>query len=162
MKTLIILDNLFGDDELTLLNKKDLKYEPSLFDGVIDTEVRNSYQCNVKDKTVSDLIYCKVKDKVEITHINPCLRYIMYLPKGFMRLHYDENIKCDECYSTYTIMIYLNDADSDTIFIDDDFKEHHISAKKGRLVLFNQDIEHKTETLTYNCFARAMPPLPNE
>ena len=36
MKTLIVLDNIFSDAELTLLNKKDLIYEQSLFDGLID------------------------------------------------------------------------------------------------------------------------------
>ena len=69
-----------------------------------------------------------------------------------MRLHYDDNIKCDDCYSTYTIIIYLNDAESDTIFIDDEFEEHCISSKKGRLIIFDQDIEHKTETLSHKCF----------
>ena len=154
MKTLIVLDNIFSDDELTLLNKKDLRYEQSLFDGIIDTNVRNSYQCNINDKSLSDLIYHKVKDEIEITHINPCLRYIKYLPNGFMRLHYDDNIKCADCYSTYTIIIYLNDAKSDTIFIDDDFKEHHIASKKGRLIIFDQDIEHKTETLSHKYIIR--------
>jgi len=51
MKTLIVLDNVFSDAELTLLNKKDLRYEQSLFDGVIDTSIRDSYQCNINDKS---------------------------------------------------------------------------------------------------------------
>ena len=34
MKTLIVLDNLFTHAELKLLNKKDLRYEQSLFNGV--------------------------------------------------------------------------------------------------------------------------------
>ena len=154
MKTLIVLDNIFSDDELTLLNKKDLIYEPSLFDGVIDTDVRLSYQCNINDVSLSNLIYHKVRDEIKISHINPCLKYIKYLPNGFMRLHYDDNIKCDDCYSTYTIIIYLNDANSDTIFIDDDFKEHRIASKKGRLIIFDQDIEHKTETFSHKYIIR--------
>ena len=66
-----------------------------------------------------------------------------------MRLHYDDNIMCNDCYSTYTIIIYLNNAKSDTVFIDDEFEEHHISAKSGRLIIFDQDIEHKTEIYVY-------------
>ena len=107
MKTLIVLDNIFSNAELTLLNKKDLIYEPSLFDGVIDTDVRLSYQCNINDVSLSNLIYHKVRDEIKISHINSCLRYIKYLPNGFMRLHYDDNIKCDDCYSTYYQIPYL-------------------------------------------------------
>ena len=55
MKTLIVLDNIFSDAELTLLNKKDLRYKQSLFDGIIDTDVRDSYQCNINDISLSNL-----------------------------------------------------------------------------------------------------------
>ena len=148
MKTLLILDDVFTEEEFESLNKKDLKYTRSKFNGEVDTDVRDSHQCNMLDVPLSEMIYNKLKDKSDISHVNPCLRYIKYLPGGFMRLHYDDNIECDGLHSTYTIIIYLNDASSETVFVDDDFQEHRVANKKGRLVLFDQDIEHKTETLS--------------
>jgi hypothetical protein len=146
MKTLLILDNLFSDDEFTSLNKNGLDYERSKFNGVVDLEVRDSYQCNMLDSSLGLMICNKVREHIAVTLANPFLRYIKYSPGGFMRLHYDDNIEYCGLYSKYTIIIYLNDADSETVFIDDDFNEHRVLCRTGRLVLFDQDIEHKTYT----------------
>ena len=62
-------------------------------------------------------------------------------------MHYDDNIEKGELLSKYTIIIYLNTCDSQTVLIDDDFTKHYINCIKNRMVIFDQDIEHEATNI---------------
>ena len=143
MKPIIILDNVFSDDEFELIDQKNLLYQKSTFNDRIDPD-RNSIQCNMINPVISSLFLSKVKYILpDVIKINPCLRFIKYEENGFFNLHYDEEIVIDDCISKYTVIFCLNSCTGKTIITDDDFNIHSIDNIKNRLIVFHQDLEHR-------------------
>lgn len=71
--------------------------------------------------------------------INPCWRFIRLNPNQYLSSHVDAKyVKSVDCYSVYTVMIYLNDSEGDLEIID-----KRIQAKEGRLVMFHQNLVHR-------------------
>ena len=139
-----IIDDIFTDEEYNVINKTDLDYNTSLFDDVINEDVRKCKQCNIMDDDVINILRDKIKHISNC--INPMLRYIKYEKNDYMKLHIDDNYLLDGKYSKYTMIVYLNTCDSYTTIIDSNYNEINIKAIKGRILVFDQDLEHKTST----------------
>jgi hypothetical protein len=72
--------------------------------------------------------------------INNSWRLVKCNPGSNLRRHYDGTyVKSINCRSFFTVMLYLNDTDGDTKFIDG----ISITPKIGRLLIFDQTLEHE-------------------
>ena len=145
-KLITVIDNAFNNDEFQQLNKSNLDYNESHFGNNVDTEIRLSKQINIIDYSLANLIFNKVNIN-EVMKVNECLRYIKYDANGYFKLHYDDNIEKNGFISKYTIIIYLNTCDSQTVLIDDGFTKHYIDCIENRMVIFDQDIEHEATNI---------------
>lgn len=65
----------------------------------------------------------------------------LILPSTDTRLHPPH--KDSEIMGTYTLLLYLNDSDGDTVFFDDKLNEtYRVSPKRGRAVIFPSNLLH--------------------
>jgi len=73
------------------------------------------------------------------TFVNSCWRFVKLGLGQHVPLHYDGvYVRTVDCYSTHTIMIYLNTTDGDL-----NVSGTRISAKEGRAVIFHQSLLHQ-------------------
>jgi len=136
---------------LSEIDKKNLTWEPSLFDGVVDHTVRKSSSCNVMDKRLADLIYDEIKwafpeREGYVSYLNPMIRFLRYKEGDFFFTHYDENYVDDEGgQSEYTLQVCLNTCIGGALtFIKPALQ---MECERGTFVLFHQDFEHKVEKI---------------
>lgn len=84
------------------------------------------------------------------SHINDCWRFVRSNKNSSLKPHFDAKyIKNINESSFYTIMIYLSDhIDNGSLYLADE--KMNIEPKKGRLVIFHQDILHEGKVNTDN------------
>ena len=72
--------------------------------------------------------------------INNSWRLVKCNPGSNLRRHFDGTyVKSIHCRSFFTVMLYLNDTDGDTKFIDG----ISVTPKMGRMLIFDQTLEHE-------------------
>lgn len=165
---IIVLDNVLSKEQCEILINF---FNNSKFSHVSDDgypkEYRDNYRYIYEDATLSKFLFTSimqfVEDKIDNTlgecdsieeaklflgkwnlfSLNPMFRICKYENGGKFESHYDGfYVQDKENRSFKTFMIYLNDNDAGTTFID---KNITIKPKMGSCVIFNHYILHRGE-----------------
>jgi len=151
-ESVIMNKQILSDDEVDLLielyNRSD-KIESDMDNKIV------SYVELPED--IANSIITKLSNYIVINSLQKHIGFKQY-KFGGIREHSDENYYNEEIgiYSTYTLLIYLNDCDSGRTaikrkkyrMIDDSDKKHErifVTPKKGHCVLFNSKLKHFAE-----------------
>ncbi|EFC49721.1 P4Hc domain-containing protein [Naegleria gruberi] len=169
LNRLMVIPNFFSDDECRDLIKKCSNFQ-SLEDEY-PKEHRNAMRELVTDNKLADLIFNRLKNKIDLDQIgksiapygldsrgrwvacgvNECMRFSKYEKGEYFKIHTDGQFRRSENErSIYTLLIYLNQDfnGGETKFFsdpnDDTFNLHHtLKPSVGKLALFNQDFYHE-------------------
>lgn len=167
---IIVLDNVLSKEQCEILINffNNSKFSHVSEDGY-SKEYRDNYRYIYEDVTLSKFLFDSIAQFVEnkidntlgecnsieeaklflgkwhLLSLNPMFRICKYENGGKFEPHYDGfYVQDKENRSFKTFMIYLNDNDAGTTFIDINVT---IKPKMGSCVIFNHHILHKGETV---------------
>ncbi len=152
---MLVIDNIFSDEEIEQLieimdnnikinnnkNRGSMNINCDDLSKIIKQRCNNNMPDNIYK-------YCYLLDTNNHNNnqmywvnpnINPSWRLVKCNPNSYLTKHYDGvYVKSVDLKSIYSVLIYLNDTDGDTTF-----ENINITPKKGRLVIFDQELLHE-------------------